>query len=660
MTGMLLGVPLWLLGIGAASLLLLMARPLFSTDPLTWPTAVLVAVTLSGVSAASASAPVGLASVALLLGLVATAVGFRRGDVRLVRSPLWLAAAAVFATWTLSLTQAADVGAGAALLFERGRDMVVLLVVLLLLVAVPRLRPVVAAAVLLVAALAGLTIAQEFILGNSTNLGGLAKVPIAEDIGGVTGRHAGPLTDVNFWGRLLILTLPLALALGTGKERGARLWLLVAAVVAGGIYLTGSRGALIALLVTIGVWLFLTKPGPRTLFALGAGATVVLAVPGVLTRLLATLAAVGGTTDLAIVDPSLSNRTAIWVVGLAMAEDHPVLGVGLGNFLQRQPEYQRATGESISEGLLAPHNLYVELLAETGVAGLAAWLFLIGTTAFVTTRALIVARRLSPGPEADLGVRLSAAVLAALAGWSVASVPLHLADLSALLVVVALGAALDVRTNLALEARKALGEPPGVPPSSVRPPRTPQLFVVGFAALALLAGVEALARGSAAPHWSATAVATVVPTEPGAADQAYAYDVQSRDRLLPTYAALLRNLGFARTAAQDAGIDTTSLSGVEVSAAALFPASVVNVTVTSTDPDVAQRLAPAIVLEVGDWLDITDPLYRLELSGDVEVLPDSSPAEATLPFVAFAVICGACALIGLRRGVRQRSLVAQP
>ena len=94
-----------LLGLSALVVLLfLTARPwsgpgssrLFSTllvDRVTIPTAVLLIVTPNGVSAAFAMLSVGLASVTLLIGVIAIVVRLQRGYVHLVRSPLRLAPA---------------------------------------------------------------------------------------------------------------------------------------------------------------------------------------------------------------------------------------------------------------------------------------------------------------------------------------------------------------------------------------------------------------------------------------------------------------------------------------------------------------------------------------------------------------------------------------
>lgn len=664
MTRLQFGVPLWLLAAGGlAALLFMVARASrVTSDRLTVPTTAVVAVPLSGVSAAYTGGPVGLASVALLLGMGAVALGLRQGDVRWVRSPVWLAVAVFFATSALSLTQAQDVGGGTAVLLGRLRDIVLFAVVLLLLAAVPRLRPVVVATVLLVGGLAGITAFQEFVLANSSELGGLAKVPIAEDLGAATARHAGPLDDVNFWGRLLLLAFPLSLALGAGPSRRTRPWLAVSGGMALGIYLTGSRGALVALAVSIGAWLLLTKPRPTTMLAIGAGAAAVLAVPGVFSRV-ATLAAVLDPDSVAVVDPSINDRSTVQVVGLAMAEDHPILGVGLGNFLLREPEYQRVTGEFISQGVLAPHNLYIELLAETGILGLAAWLLLVGTAAFVTGRSLVVARRLGAAPEAELSARLSAAVLTALVGWSTASIALHLSDFSALLVIVALGTALDIRARSAFVARSAMVEAQ-VDPSLINPPTAPATgiratYLVGCLAVALFAGVQALVLGIAAPQWTATAVATVVPNQPRAAERAYAYDVQSRDQLLPTYAALLRSPGLVLEAGSNVGIDPASLRGMEVLAEARYPAAVVDVTVTSTDRDAAQRLATGIITQVTSWLDESDPLYGLKQDRRIATLrEDSPPLGGPLPFAHLTVLCLYLAALELSRATRRRDSAA--
>lgn len=65
------------------------------------------------------------------------------------------------------------------------------------------------------------------------------------------------------------------------------------------------------------------------------------------------------------------ERLAHWQAAIGMAQDHPLFGVGLGNYAIRYADYHLINWEA---PLGHAHNLYLNFLAETGVVGLAAYL----------------------------------------------------------------------------------------------------------------------------------------------------------------------------------------------------------------------------------------------------------------------------------------------
>ena len=67
------------------------------------------------------------------------------------------------------------------------------------------------------------------------------------------------------------------------------------------------------------------------------------------------------------------ERLAHWQAALAMAEDHPWLGVGFGNY---EPAYADYALINWPFPLGHAHNYYLNLLAETGIIGLLAYLLL--------------------------------------------------------------------------------------------------------------------------------------------------------------------------------------------------------------------------------------------------------------------------------------------
>ncbi len=79
------------------------------------------------------------------------------------------------------------------------------------------------------------------------------------------------------------------------------------------------------------------------------------------------------------------ERMAHWQTGAAMFEAHPFTGVGIGNFNVRFPDFAVNPSFTVSEG--HAHNYYINAAAETGIIGLATYLWLIVTGLVVSLRA---------------------------------------------------------------------------------------------------------------------------------------------------------------------------------------------------------------------------------------------------------------------------------
>jgi len=73
------------------------------------------------------------------------------------------------------------------------------------------------------------------------------------------------------------------------------------------------------------------------------------------------------------------HRLKIWDISLRMAAEHPVLGVGAGNWKLKIPDYFNRVNLQIYESnWLRPHNDYIWVLAEKGIPGLLAFLAIFG------------------------------------------------------------------------------------------------------------------------------------------------------------------------------------------------------------------------------------------------------------------------------------------
>ncbi len=77
---------------------------------------------------------------------------------------------------------------------------------------------------------------------------------------------------------------------------------------------------------------------------------------------------------------------AHWQTGIAMFNAHPFTGVGIGNFNARFTEFAVNPRFTVSEG--HAHNYYINAAAETGIVGLAAYVWLIVTGLGVSLRAV--------------------------------------------------------------------------------------------------------------------------------------------------------------------------------------------------------------------------------------------------------------------------------
>ena len=108
-------------------------------------------------------------------------------------------------------------------------------------------------------------------------------------------------------------------------------------------------------------------------------------------------------------DTSAQHRFAIWANSLAIFADHPLFGAGKGNFRFVYPVYARRVIEDPSftpqSRAADAHNDYLQLLAETGFLGAAAFLFILA----------LLARRFWQGLKRDFEPQLLVVAFALIA-----------------------------------------------------------------------------------------------------------------------------------------------------------------------------------------------------------------------------------------------------
>ncbi|HEX8253335.1 MAG TPA: O-antigen ligase family protein [Thermoanaerobaculia bacterium] len=246
-----------------------------------------------------------------------------------------------------------------------------------------------------------------------------------------SGRAAGPpVSDPNFYARILMVAIPLAIALGIDEKRPRWRYAYFAAagIVSAGTLATYSRGAMLTL-IAMGGMLIVALQIPKRHAVIGALAALMM-IPLLPTamrqRFLSVGTALPGASVNERLDSSVAKRKLLMGVSLAMFDDHLIGGVGAGNFATLYDEYaprigmaQRDYTEPGSHEF--PHGLYFELASETGILGLltfcgaslAAFLLLL------RARHVLLAR----GEKGRAAI--ASAVGIALAGYLIASVFLH-------------------------------------------------------------------------------------------------------------------------------------------------------------------------------------------------------------------------------------------
>jgi O-antigen ligase len=168
-----------------------------------------------------------------------------------------------------------------------------------------------------------------------------------------------------------------------------------------GILLSLSRGAWIGVLAALGTMLATWGPTSRRWLAPGAGLLVLLVlltatniVPGGWSDRLVAIAENFGVFDVRTVEVTGENfavveRMAHWQAAWYMLLDHPLVGVGVGNYPDAYDDYALPGWR---EALGHAHNYYLNMAAEAGLFGLAALLLLLVAIFRTLARGLRVQR----------------------------------------------------------------------------------------------------------------------------------------------------------------------------------------------------------------------------------------------------------------------------
>ena len=159
------------------------------------------------------------------------------------------------------------------------------------------------------------------------------------------------------------------------------------------VIITQSRGAFIGLVVAFVFMLLRSRSRTRLIrFGVAAILGIVLLAPGAVWERFSRMKYLFNTETIAEADGSAEQRYILLQIASAIAKDHLATGVGLGAYSEAHGMYAEERPEwSMGRGNRDAHNMYVSLVAEAGLPGLALFLGMLGSTLL---RALRVEQRI--------------------------------------------------------------------------------------------------------------------------------------------------------------------------------------------------------------------------------------------------------------------------
>lgn len=173
--------------------------------------------------------------------------------------------------------------------------------------------------------------------------------------------------DPNYFSLCAVLAIPLGVQLAAAQKDPWAKWFcwICIIVTVPALLIAASRGALLGLAVTFVAAVARSRHRVRVAVV---GAVVCLPL----------LLAIPSSPLRRLIQPTRSDsessghRLSTWRMGVRMALDNPLTGVGVGNFKASAPDY-RLPDEEVDREYIA-HNTYLQIWAEMGVPGLVAFL----------------------------------------------------------------------------------------------------------------------------------------------------------------------------------------------------------------------------------------------------------------------------------------------
>ncbi|MBK5240534.1 O-antigen ligase [Clostridium sp.] len=191
-----------------------------------------------------------------------------------------------------------------------------------------------------------------------------------------TGKNvkiAATLYNPNSYGAYLILIIFPVIMLGFYEKNKYRkiIYILLSALILTNLLMTYSRNALLGFV--LGLLVLTVIYSYKLIFALGGFGVLICFIPSVFQRIKSITNMSGNVI-----------RIKLWKTALMMIKEHPILGVGNGNYVARYNEYifKYKDLRYFSYRNFPTHNSYLKVQSELGIIGIGSFLGVVITALF--------------------------------------------------------------------------------------------------------------------------------------------------------------------------------------------------------------------------------------------------------------------------------------
>ncbi len=179
--------------------------------------------------------------------------------------------------------------------------------------------------------------------------------------------------DVNAAGSQFALVLLLASGLIAAEKRWRPLWIACAACLAAGLWLAGSRTAFGGFVAAAACWMLVSFGAPRWPRVVRPRVLLPLAAALVLVSVLGVGLAARSNFE---IRRAVAIRFDLTMIAARMTASHPAFGIGIGRFYPESGPLMTPQLRTYYANENA-HNNFLQILAELGIVGLAAFLWLL-------------------------------------------------------------------------------------------------------------------------------------------------------------------------------------------------------------------------------------------------------------------------------------------